>query len=64
MSAASLTAQDVTTLLLGLDLLERFATGEMAQARRGGRNLAKIAAMQAMLEHIEKLRSKLRASRD
>jgi len=60
MSAAILTAQDVTTLLLGLDLVESYAAEQIAQARRM-RNAMKAAAMQAMLEHVADLRSRLHA---
>mgnify|MGYP006976728799 CR=1 FL=1 len=59
MSAVVLTPQDVATVLLGLDLLTRFAQGEQAKARRRG-NLVTAATMQAMLEHIEDLRTRLR----
>lgn len=62
MSAAILTAQDVTTLLLGLDLVETYAAEQIAQARRV-RNVMKAAAMQAMLEHVADLRSRLHALR-
>lgn len=60
MSAAILTSQDVTTLLLGLDLVENYTAEQIAQARRV-RNVMKAAAMQAMLEHVADLRSRLHA---
>jgi hypothetical protein len=61
-SALVLTAQDVTTLLLGLDLVESYAAEQIAQARRVG-NVVKAAAMQAMPEHVADLRSRIHALR-
>lgn len=58
MSAVILTAHDVMTLLLGLDLVESYAAEQIAQARRV-RNVMKAASMQAMLEHVADLRSRL-----
>lgn len=61
MNAVVFTSRDVTTLLLGLQLVEGYAAEQIAQARRV-RNVTKAAAMQAMLEHVEDLRSRLRAA--
>lgn len=58
MNGAHLTSQNVVTLLLGLELLRRFADDEMREARRE-ENALKQAALQAMLDHIVELRDKL-----
>lgn len=60
MSVLVLTAQDVTTLLLGLDLIESYAAEQIAQARRV-HNVMKAAAIQAMLGHVADLRSRMHA---
>lgn len=61
MSARTLVLQpaDVVTLLLALDLLASYATTQRTIALNADNKL-KTAAMQAMLDHIGRLRSLLR----
>lgn len=54
-----LQAADIVTLLLALDLLANYAGTERAKANRAG-NVLKSSAMQAMLDHIGRLRTLLR----
>lgn len=58
MKAPHLTAQNVVTLQLGLELLRQFADDELREACRE-KNLMKQASLQAMLDHIVELRDKL-----
>lgn len=56
--ATGLTGPEVVTLLLPIDLLQRYTAGELAKARRAS-NAAKTAAMVAMQEQIAGVRVKI-----
>lgn len=61
MSARTLVLQpaDIVTLLLALGLLANYAGTEQAKANLAG-NVLKSSAMQAMLDHMGRLRALLR----
>lgn len=54
-----LQAADIVTVLLALDMLQSYTTTQRAVAVIDNNNL-KVAAMHAMLDHIERLRTLLR----